>query len=327
MAAGQQAVSFDAIIQADRKRRQNEELANQLLGKRKTVNITTKGARKTPNEKPGSLASRIGVAKRPTPAASSPKANAPHPPRAPQAFRPGARPTKRRPDETRLLSALNPENGQANVRDGTGTGTGLQIKGVSSGPFVVVGSNFAPGTTAADIQSALEPVSGKISRCWVTAQHPAVTAEITFAEKHAAESAIANFHNQRADGRVLSLRLMQPGTADQDLFSRPTHAARNAPSSFNDLREQADRDRRLHRTSDPNLQDGRWGFNEQNQPSDQAQPRGNFRGRNYRGGRNGRGGARGGGYRVQEAQEQGLYSDEMMVDAPQQNTRNRGRRY
>lgn len=122
------------------------------------------------------------------------KTTPPIPAPARQGARQNARPSnKRRPDENRLLSALNPASGQANVRNGGG----LSIKGKGSGPFVVVGSNFAPGTTAADIQSALEPVSGPILRCWVTAQHPVVTAEITFAERQAAEGAVANFHNQR----------------------------------------------------------------------------------------------------------------------------------
>lgn len=62
---------------------------------------------------------------------------------------------------------------------------------------MVIGSNFAPGTTAADIQSTLEPMSGQILKCWVTSHEPTVTAEITFAEKWAAENAIANLHNQR----------------------------------------------------------------------------------------------------------------------------------
>ncbi|PWY64276.1 hypothetical protein BO70DRAFT_347187 [Aspergillus heteromorphus CBS 117.55] len=288
MAAGQEAVSFDAIIQADRKRRKNEELANQLLSKRRTGNTATKAAGRPQNVKPGSLASRIGVVKRSASATSSPKANTPNPPPARQGFRPGPS-NRRRPDESRLLSALNPENGQANVRNGTG----LSIKGAGSGPFVVVASNFAPGTTAADIQSTIEPASGEILRCWVTSQRPAVTAEITFAEKQAAESAVANFHNQKADGRFISLRLMQNrSNADRDLFGRSTNATRNAQSSFDDLREQADRDRRQHRPSDPSLQDGRWGFNDQNQPFDQTRSRGNFRRQNYRGGR---GGARGGG--------------------------------
>lgn len=101
---------------------------------------------------------------------------------------------KRRPDEDRLISALNPTNGQSAIRDHTG---GMSIKGASSGPFVVIGSNFAPGTTAADIQSALEPVCGSVMNCWIISQYPAVTAEITFAEKWSAENTVANFHNQK----------------------------------------------------------------------------------------------------------------------------------
>lgn len=62
---------------------------------------------------------------------------------------------------------------------------------------MVVGSNFAPGTTAADIQSALEPVSGPMLSCRVIAQRPTVTAEFAFAEKWTAENVVANFHNQR----------------------------------------------------------------------------------------------------------------------------------
>eukprot|EP00136_Aspergillus_niger_P006722 XP_001397854.2 hypothetical protein ANI_1_1788144 [Aspergillus niger CBS 513.88] len=261
MAASQDAVSFDAIIQADRKRRRNEELANQLLSKKKTTNTATKPTGKTQNVKPGSLASRIGVAKRSVSATLPAKTTPPIPAPARQGARQSARPSnKRRPDENRLLSALNPESGQANVRNGGG----LTIKGKGSGPFVVVGSNFAPGTTAADIQSALEPVSGRILRCWVTSQHPVVTAEITFAERQAAESAVANFHNQRADGRILSFHLKQP--ANPDLFERSNAqpAVQNS-QSFSDLREQADRDRRSHRLADAAVQDGRWGFNDQNQ--------------------------------------------------------------
>lgn len=72
----------------------------------------------------------------------------------------------------------------------------MTIKG-ASGPFVVIGSNFAPGTTAADIQSAIEPISGPMLTCRVTSHHPTVTAEFAFGEKWCAENAVANFHNQR----------------------------------------------------------------------------------------------------------------------------------
>ncbi|KAE8134941.1 hypothetical protein BDV38DRAFT_253436 [Aspergillus pseudotamarii] len=217
------------------------------------------------------------------------------------------------------MSALNPASGQATVRDGP---VGLSIKGTGSGPFVVVGSNFAPGTTAADIQSALEPVTGNILRCWVTSQHPTVTAEVTFAEKWAAESAIANFHNQRADGRILSMRLKSAGAGSQgqDLFERSA----GAQNSFNDLREQENRKRMLHRGADSTVQDGSFGFGGQNQATGREDASGNRNNRrNFRGNRN----AGNNMNQAQQSNEQGLYSDQMMVDAPPRNPRNnRGRR-
>lgn len=61
----------------------------------------------------------------------------------------------------------------------------------------MVGSNFAPGTTAADIQSAVEPIAGQTLSCLVTSNRPTVVAEIVFAERSSAEAVIANFHNQK----------------------------------------------------------------------------------------------------------------------------------
>lgn len=104
--------------------------------------------------------------------------------------------SKRRPHEDRLFAAVHAENGQANVRKAKNTG--FSIKGAgSTGPYIVLGSNFAPGTTAADIQSALEPVGGEIVSCRITSQAPTVTAEIAFADKSGAENVVANFHNQK----------------------------------------------------------------------------------------------------------------------------------
>ncbi|KAE8149234.1 hypothetical protein BDV25DRAFT_156726 [Aspergillus avenaceus] len=307
MAAGQQAISFDAIIKADRQKRKNEELANSILGKNRRTSAPGAG-NKAQNASSGSLASRIGVAKqRSAPTATKPK----KPTRTPSAparvtpanLKPGK---KRRPDEDRLVSALNPASGQAAVRDSP---VGISIKGAGSGPFVVIGGNFAPGTTAADIQSAMEPITGQALSCWITSQYPAVTAEMAFSEKWAAESAIANFHNQRADGRIISMRMKQNGAKDHDLFDRSA-----ASQSFNDFREQEDRKRLLHRGAE--VQDGAFGFAEQNQAAGRNNRR-NFRNRNAgRGGRN----------QNQASNDQGLYGDQMMVDTPPQGPRNRNQR-
>jgi hypothetical protein len=92
-----------------------------------------------------------------------------------------------------LIAALNSDTGQATIRK-----NGIVIKGAGAGPFIVLGSNFAPGTTAADIQSALEPAGGEMVSCRVTSQYPVVTAEMIFAERWGAENVIANFNGRKA---------------------------------------------------------------------------------------------------------------------------------
>lgn len=72
--------------------------------------------------------------------------------------------------------------------------------------------------------------------------------------------------------------------------------------SFSDLREQADQQRRLNR-GEPAIQGGSQGFG------------------------GGRGSRRAGNRAQGGKQDQGLYSDEMMVDAPPQNPRGPSRRH
>ncbi|KAJ5655301.1 hypothetical protein N7507_007251 [Penicillium longicatenatum] len=262
-------VSFDEIIQSDRQKKQREQLANSILGKNRTArraSAPSAGVQKSQAAKPGSLASRIGVPKRSASTANlrgnKPKAPVPAAPAQ-------AKKSKRQPNAERLLNALEYGSGQATIRAPRG---GLSIKG-ASGPFVVVGSNFAPGTTAADIQSALEPTSGPMLSCRVISHNPTVTAEFAFENKWNAENVVANYHNQRADGRLLSMVLKPAGSANTNQHN------------YSDMRVQADRERQ-NRRAEPNLQDGRYGFDERAQP-------------------------------LKKKQTSGLYSDTMMVDAPQ----------
>ncbi|KAJ5614213.1 hypothetical protein N7528_007867 [Penicillium herquei] len=287
-------VSFDEIIKSDRLKRQNQDLANQILGKDRKgrrASAPSGGIQKSQSAKPGSLASRItGPQVRkdqymlssvllppPTFAATSLTLLRPTTPRvkklnpvsasAPKKDFKNNRDPKnnRRSNADRILNAVQAGSPQATVRKPK---TGLSIKG-ASGPFVVIASNFAPGTTAADIQSALEPLSGPMLSCRVISHNPEVVAELAFDEKWNAENAIANFHNQRADGRMLSMTLKTPGEAPT------TH------NPYNDMRAQADRDRR-QRQANPDYQNGNYGFD--------------VRGR--------------------KQSSSGLYSDEMMVDTP-----------
>lgn len=87
---------------------------------------------------------------------------------------------------------------------------GLSIKG-KAGPWTVLASNFAPGTTAADIEATLsrdsiddEGQNGLLS-CEVTSSHPNVTVELVFSERSIADRIISTYNNQLADGRYLKL--------------------------------------------------------------------------------------------------------------------------
>jgi len=61
--------------------------------------------------------------------------------------------------------------------------------------------NFAPGTTAADIESAMTPIGGIISTCRILKTHPIIIAEIVFESKEGAENVIATFNNQTVSPR------------------------------------------------------------------------------------------------------------------------------
>ena len=86
-----------------------------------------------------------------------------------------------------------------------GNGNGMSIRGIA-GPYVVVGSNFAPGTTSADIESAMIPLGGEMQSCKIVTSSPTVIAEMVFTEKAGAENVIATFNNQKVS-RILDLQL------------------------------------------------------------------------------------------------------------------------
>ncbi|KAJ5143887.1 uncharacterized protein N7515_002674 [Penicillium bovifimosum] len=284
-------VSFDEIIQADREKKQKEELANQLLlGKNRTTNAPGSGSRankkaqhKTQDAKPGSLASRIGVTKRTASPTGQPNKNKSAP------ITNHTRPRnhygrKDRINSDQVQAAFTAENVAPSAPGGDilrivgGSNSDLSIKG-ASGPFIVVGRNFAPGTTAADIQSALEPITGPMLSCRITANYPSVVAEFAYGERSAAELVVANFHNQRADGRLLTM------TLKTNQYTPPSTPF----DPFSALRAQADQERIR----------ARGGLGLRNDLLGQTQ--GNS--------------------------QPGLYSDAMTVDAPARNTQKYRRKW
>lgn len=87
-------------------------------------------------------------------------------------------------------------NGSSNPEVITEQGGEINIRGLA-GPCVVVGSNFAPGTTTADIESAMIPSSGEMQSCKIVSYSPTLVAEMVFVERASAENVIATFNNKK----------------------------------------------------------------------------------------------------------------------------------
>ena len=63
--------------------------------------------------------------------------------------------------------------------------------------YTVIGSNFAPDTTAADIEAALSDDSGPMQHCRIISESPVFVAEMVFTEKSRAENVIAAYDNKK----------------------------------------------------------------------------------------------------------------------------------
>lgn len=89
-----------------------------------------------------------------------------------------------------------------------------------AGPYTVIASNFAPGTTAADIEAVMAPIGGEMLGCRLASSHPTVIAEMLFVEKDGADHVIAMFNNKKVC-RCLSVAYL---TSKFDLMvvGRPT---------------------------------------------------------------------------------------------------------
>ncbi|KAL5598815.1 hypothetical protein BROUX41_003851 [Berkeleyomyces rouxiae] len=110
-----------------------------------------------------------------------------------------------------------------------GRESGLSIRGLA-GPYAVLAQNFAPGTTAADIESAMSVVGGEMLSCEIVLTTPFILAEMVFATREGGERVVARFNNQTADGRIIKV-FPKPGgyvspnrDADADLDMHPRRA-------------------------------------------------------------------------------------------------------
>lgn len=92
---------------------------------------------------------------------------------------------------------------QVNIIKKLHPSSGMTIRGLA-GPYTIIAENFAIGTTAEDIQSAMAPIGGPILKCTVNGDNP-VTSEITFESKEGADNVIAQFH-----GQIVSFAFCKP---------------------------------------------------------------------------------------------------------------------
>jgi len=297
MAPGKIADDFNAIINADRQRRKNEALANEIFSKNRRQSAPAGGAKIKHGTGP-SLASRVGVAKRtvsttqqnaktrsnlkaaakpvPTkPAAGNVDAewthdlhglNNPSAPRASQSVR---GPKKSRVTRTEQLyeAFSNPASSPAATSQFNAVGaakaskSSISIKGLA-GPYIVMAKNFAQGTTADDIESAMTPVGGVCLSCRIITANPTVIAEIIFESREGADNVVSTFNNQNADGNLLHV-YHKVGSAAK--LSTPKSSSIASARSTTPLGPRADRetaDRRREYDSRDEVVDGSYGFEE-----------------------------------------------------------------
>lgn len=72
---------------------------------------------------------------------------------------------------------------------------GISIRGLA-GPYTVIGQNFAPGTTAADIESAMTPFGGEMESCRIVKTKPFIMVEMVFVSREGGERVIETFNEK-----------------------------------------------------------------------------------------------------------------------------------
>lgn len=231
--AKKNASEFEKIIHADRQRKQKEALAARIFNRDRRASAPSKAVAPIPG---ASLASRVGVKKHRVSSGPGVQPDlwvhdlygASGPP-APGSLAsritvPGATGTSKQSAKkqqqqqrraAKLAFALARDEAQAPAQQSASVtargpktaenrGGGISIRGLA-GPPVVMAQNFAPGTTAADIESAFTPYGGIVSRCRLLKTSPIIIAEIVFEDPNGAQRVIDQFDNQVADGRLLKV--------------------------------------------------------------------------------------------------------------------------
>jgi len=208
--------SFESFVKQTREKKKNEALAQQFLGagsRGRKANAPGAGGRaRVESEKP-SLLSRInggaGVQKRS--ASAKPAGNVDgkwqhdlhklNNPRGAANNRNNLARTASASQVERNSKAYTkfaPVLGRAAATRSNDAAPGISIRGAATGgPCTVIASNFAPGTTAADIEAVMTPIGGETLGCRLLSSSPTVMVELQFVSREGAENVIATFNNQK----------------------------------------------------------------------------------------------------------------------------------
>ncbi|KAG7128240.1 putative RNA-binding protein like [Verticillium longisporum] len=271
------AVDFEKIVHEGRERQKNQALAQKIFSKDRRQSAPSK-------IKPGtgpSLASRVGVKKQraslgPAKASSAGNINGEwthdlhssvNDPRnnslASRISTPGSKnvavgPKGKRAEKraAKIVDALERTDLLQQKPSPASKGPGLSIRGLA-GPYAVMAQNFAPGTTAADIESAMTPVGGEMISCTVIKTQPIIIVEMVFSSKEGGEAVISTFNDQTADGRLIKV-YPKPGGYKDPATQRSAAAPHNAPSGP-----------RAQRSNAGNIVDGSHGFQDEDRDDEE----------------------------------------------------------
>ncbi|KAF2473261.1 uncharacterized protein BDR25DRAFT_332885 [Lindgomyces ingoldianus] len=269
--------SFADFVKEAREKKKKQELAQEMFGRGRNLNASSgPGAIATSrngSQKP-TLASRMGVTKQRS-ASAKPNIdgkwkhdlhninNPDGPPKTKMNRTASASQIERNTRTFNKFRSTLQNNADTNApASRAGSGSGFSIRGVAAGgPYTVIASNFAPGTTAADIEAVMAPIGGEISRCKLISSKPTVMVEMIMDSKDGAENVIATFNNKMADGRQLYVYMKDtPKTYNGAAPTRPS-VTPVVRSSYDDMDvEMASGARNNRRGS---WQDGTYGFPEE----------------------------------------------------------------
>ncbi|KAG5920307.1 hypothetical protein E4U42_006249 [Claviceps africana] len=226
------APDFQKMISDARERKKNENLADKIFSRDRRQDA----ASRFKSTMGGSLASRVGVKKHGAwthdlhisvngGSRKSGSANARI--TASGINKPTRASTNRFKRNAKLAAALDKTDAdQSNIvapsAARSAASMGMTIRGLA-GLYAVMGQNFAPGTTAADIESAMTPVGGEMLSCRIIKTSPFLLAEMVFSSREGGERVIETFNNKIADGRVIKLYPKIGG------YKAPIPSAQNEP--------------------------------------------------------------------------------------------------